>query len=172
MKFLMSALGSAGDVHPFIAIGAALLARGHDVRILAAPPFEDRIRRAGLAFAPLGTADDFERVLQRPELWDPRGGARLILRELLQRLPEGYAATDQHAREPGVVLVGSTLSWGVRLVQERRGLAAATVHLSPVCLQSATQPAILPGIGDLSWMPVWLLRALQWAGERFVLART
>ncbi len=96
MKFLMSALGSAGDVHPFIAIGEVLLACGHEVRIIASPRFEERIRRAGLAFAPLGTADDFERVLQRPELWDPRGGARLILDELLQRLPEGYAATERH----------------------------------------------------------------------------
>jgi len=171
MKFLMSALGSAGDVHPFIAIGEALVARGHEVRILASPPFEERIRRAGLAFAPLGTAEDYERVLQRAELWDPRRGARLILDELLQRLPEGYAATDRYAADGDVVLVGSTLSWGMRLVQEKRGLPAATVHLSPVCLQSATQPAILPGIGDLSWMPAWALRALQAAGERFVLDR-
>ena len=171
MKFLMSALGSAGDVHPFIAIGIVLRTRGHDVRILASPPFEERIRRAGLAFAPLGTADDYERVLQRPELWQPRGGARLILDELLQRLPEGYAATDRYAHESGTVLVGSTLSWGVRLVQEMRGLPAATVHLSPVCLQSATQPAILPGVGDLSWMPAWALRALQRAGERLLLDR-
>ena len=171
MKFLMSALGSAGDVHPFIAIGEALCARGHAVRILASPPFEQRIRDAGLAFAPLGTADDYERVLQRPELWQPRGGARLILDELLQRLPEGYAATDRYAQEPGTVLVGSTLSWGVRLSQERRGLPAATVHLSPLCLQSAMQPAILPGVGDLSWMPAWALRALQGAGERWVLDR-
>jgi rhamnosyltransferase subunit B len=170
MRFVISALGSAGDVHPFIAIGEALGARGHTVRILAAPPFEERIRRAGLDFAAMGTADEYERLLQRPELWDPRRGARLIVDELLNRLPEAYAATDACAEE-GDVLVGSTLSWAMRLVQERRRLPGATVHLSPMCLQSATQPAALPGVGDLSWMPAWALRALQATVERFVIDR-
>ena len=170
MRFVISALGSAGDVHPFVAIGDALLARGHAVLILAAPPFEERIRRAGLAFAAMGTADDYERMLQRPELWDPRRGARLIVDELLDRLPEAYAATDACV-EASDVLVGSTLSWAMRLVQERRGLPGATVHLSPMCLPSATQPPVLPGVGDLSWMPAWSLRALQWTAERFVIDR-
>jgi len=35
MPFVVSALGSAGDVHPFIAISQALLARGHRARMIA-----------------------------------------------------------------------------------------------------------------------------------------
>ncbi|MEO8936664.1 MAG: nucleotide disphospho-sugar-binding domain-containing protein [Burkholderiaceae bacterium] len=169
--FLVSALGSAGDVHPFIAISQALRVRGHDVRMIASPHFADRIRNAGISFAAMGAPGDYERLLQRRELWEPRGGARFILDELLDRLPEAYAATRALAGEPQTVLVGSTLAWGMRIVQEATGLPAATVHLSPVCVQSATAPPILPGVGDLSWMPSWSLRGMQWAAERLLLDR-
>src|ERR1700712_721923 len=88
LRFVVSALGSAGDVHPFIVISQALLARGHAVTLLAAPPFEARVRLAGIDFVPMGAAGDYERLVQRAELWDPRRGTRLILEELLNRLPD------------------------------------------------------------------------------------
>ena len=169
-RFLVSALGSAGDVHPFIAISQALIARGHAVRMIASPHFEERIGRAGVGFVPMGAPGDYERLLQRPELWQPRRGARFILDELLARLPEAYETT-RAAADVDTVLVGSTLSWGMRLVQDADRLRGATVHLSPTCIQSAIAPPILPGIGDLSWLPTPLLRSLQWAGERLLLDR-
>ncbi|CAN5285398.1 glycosyltransferase [soil metagenome] len=168
MQFLLSAIGSAGDVHPFIAIGQALHARGHAVRIAAMPPFEDRIRAAGLEFTALGTQADYQRLVERAELWHPRRGARLIFDELLARLPQAHATIAALAT-PDTILVGSTLSWGMRLVQEQTGLAAATVHLSPTCIQSAIAPAVLPGIGDLGRLPTWSTRLLQSAAERWVL---
>src|ERR1700750_1982894 len=84
MHFLLSALGSAGDVHPFIAIGQALHSRGHAVRIIAMAPFEARVVRAGIAFTPLGTEADYQRLLALPEIWRPLDGARLLVDELLE----------------------------------------------------------------------------------------
>ena len=170
MRFLVSALGSAGDVHPFIAIGRALMVRGHAVTMLASPPFEDRIRRAALDFVPLGTTADYERVLRKAELWDPRRGARLVIDELLDHLPEALAVTAATARSDDI-LVGSSLSWATRLVQETRGLAAATVHLSPTLLLSAHGPSRLPGLGDLARLPLWLRRLLLRTADRLVLDR-
>lgn len=171
MHFLLGTLGSAGDVHPFIVIAQALQRRGHDVRLLTSPYFADRIARAGIDFRPLGTIAEYEQVIRRAELWNAREGSRLILDELLKRLREGYEATLA-LTTPDTILVGSTLSWSMRLVQERRGLPGATVHLSPLCLASAIEPPVLPGIGDLSWMPSWALRLLLWLGERVVLDRS
>jgi len=171
MQFVVSALGSAGDVHPFIAISQELRARGHRVRMIASPYFEARIQRAGIEFVPLGAAGDFERLLQRPELWHPRQGARFVLDELLDNLRDAFVATAAISQPRDTVLVGSSLSWGVRLVQEHSGLPAATVHLSPIFLPSATLPPVLPGIGDLSWLPVWALRALQSAAESVLVDR-
>lgn len=171
MQFVVGALGSAGDVHPFIAISQELRARGHRVRMIASQYFEARIRRADIEFVPLGAAGDFERLLQRPELWHPRQGARFVLDELLDNLRDAFVATAAISQPRDTVLVGSSLSWGLRLVQEHSGLPAATVHLSPIFLPLATLPPLLPGIGDLSWLPVWALRALQSAAERVLVDR-
>ncbi len=166
MHFLLSALGSAGDVHPFIAIGEALRSRGHSVRIIAMAPFEARVARAGIAFTPLGTDADYQRLLALPAIWRPLDGARILIDELLERLSEAYETTAACVVPGGTVLVGSTMSWAVRLVQERFGLPGATVHLSPFVLPSATLPPVLPGGTDLAWVPAPALRALQWAVER------
>lgn len=171
MQFVVSALGSAGDVHPFIAISQALQSRGYRVQMIASPYFEARIRRAGIEFTPLGEPGEFESLLQRSELWDPRRGARFLIDELLNRLGDAFAVTAAISQARDTVLVGSSLSWGLRLVQELSGLPAATVHLSPMCLPSAVQPPVLPGIGSLSWLPVWALRALQSATERLLVDR-
>jgi rhamnosyltransferase subunit B len=175
MPFLLSALGSAGDVHPFIAIGQVLVARGHAVRLLASPVFEARIRLAGLGFTPLGTVADYEALLREPALWHARRGTKLVLEELLQRLPEALrvtvaAADDLDAQAgPGTrtVLVGSSLSWAVRLLQESSGRPAVSVHLAPSLLLSAQQPPVLPGLRGLARLPLaWrgpLLRFGEWA---------
>ena len=171
MQILLSALGSAGDVHPFIAIGRALMARGHGVRLLAAPVFADRVERAGLDFAPMGEPGEYERLLAQADLWDARRGARFILDELLARLPEAYATTAAHVVPGETLLVGSTLAWGTRLVQEQTGLPAATIHLSPLCIPSAVAPPVLPVVGDLAWLPTPVLRWGQDLAERLVMDR-
>ena len=100
MQFVVSALGSAGDVYPFIAISRALQARGHRVQMIASPCFEAHIPRASIEFTPLGVPGEFESpVVQRPELWHPRRRAPLLLDELLKRLPLGVCRhrSDQPA---------------------------------------------------------------------------
>ena len=72
MHILISCVGSAGDVHPFIAIGTALAQRGHDVELLTSPHFRTRIEAAGLGFTPVGTEADYQRVVQQAALWHPR----------------------------------------------------------------------------------------------------
>jgi len=134
--------------------------------MIASPCFGARILHAGIAFTPLGVVGDFESLLQRAELCHPRKGARFLIDELLKRLPEAFAVTAALSQPRDTVLVGSSLSWGLRLVQEHSGLPAATVHLSPICLQSASGPSVLPGVGDLSWLPAWAVRALQSGAEQ------
>ena len=51
------------------------------------------------------------------------------------------------------------------------GLRGATVHLAPACIMSCVAPPVVPGVGDLSWLPAWGVRALQAIGERLVLDR-
>lgn len=53
MKITMLAIGSTGDVRPYMLLGRELHARGHAVTIAAFPNFEKMIRDAGLNFYPL-----------------------------------------------------------------------------------------------------------------------
>jgi len=68
VKYLLSALGSAGDLHPMMGIATTLAERGHDVALLATPYFAETIRKAGLEHIPLGTAEEFESLTAHPDL--------------------------------------------------------------------------------------------------------
>lgn len=164
MHFLLSALGSAGDVYPFIAIGQALQVRGHEVVLLASPWFRERIEAAGLGFAGIGELADYERIVASPDLWRPTRAFALLVRELLAGLPVACEAARAHVR-PDTVLVGSTLAWHLRLLQEELGNPAVTVHLSPMCIFSGDAPPRLPGLFPLDALPPagarWLMRTVE-----------
>ena len=166
MHILISCVGSAGDVHPFIAIGQVLARRGHEVELITSQHFAARIEAAGLTCTPVGTEADFERVVNNADLWNPRTCFPVLWQAIAQRLVEAHGLLVARAQPGRTVLVGSTLALPVRLTQETHGLPAATVHLSPVCLWSAQAPAVLPGLGDLSGWPPVLVRWIQAAVER------
>ena len=166
MHILISCVGSAGDVHPFIAIGQVLARRGHEVELITSPHFASRIEAAGLTCTPLGTEADFDHVVHHADLWNPRTCFPVLWQAIAQRLVEAHSLLIARAQPGRTVLVGSTLAMPVRLAQETHGLPAAMVHLSPVCIWSAQAPAVLPGLGDLSGWPPALVRLIQAAIER------
>ena len=64
MKFLLIAIGSHGDVHPFVGMGLALQRRGHDVTIATNGHFESLVRNVGLEFSELGTDEKFRELIK------------------------------------------------------------------------------------------------------------
>ena len=79
--FLLTPVGSSGDVHPFVGIGRALRARGHDVTLLTAEPFRRISERAGLHFVGTHSEEDFDRLTKHPDLWHSRHGMTLVLQD-------------------------------------------------------------------------------------------
>ncbi len=171
MHILISCVGSAGDVHPFIAIGQALARRGHEVELITSTHFAARIEAAGLTCTPIGTEADFDHVVHHPDLWNPRTCFPVLWQAISQRLVEAHRLLISRAQPGRTVLVGSTLAMPVRLAQETHGLPTAMVHLSPVCIWSAQAPAVLPGLGDLSGWPPALVRLIQSGVERLFIDR-
>ncbi|SFB47891.1 O-mycaminosyltylonolide 6-deoxyallosyltransferase [Amycolatopsis marina] len=53
MRVTLVAIGSRGDVQPFLALGAGLRERGHDVRLATHADFRDLTREAGLEYFPV-----------------------------------------------------------------------------------------------------------------------
>ena len=172
MNVVITALGSGGDVFPFIALGQVLQERGHPVALLANPHFAEAVAAAGLPLVPLGTEDEYLAALRQPEIWHPRRGFAVIWRQLMELTPRILATIEGQIVSGQTVLVGSTLSLATRLAQERHGIPAVMVHLAPSCFLSVhefpvTSARPLPG-----WLPLWARRVLLTVIDRVLLDAT
>lgn len=160
--FLLIALGSHGDVHPFIGIGRALAARGHGVRVAANEWFGETVQRAGLGFVQLGTKQDYQDVMSNPDVWHQMRGPKTVLEMIGRSLREVYDAVRTHARDD-TYLVGSSLALGALCASELHGYRMATAHLAPLCIRSRVTMPVLPGGFNTNLIPR-LLRDKFWEG--------
>jgi rhamnosyltransferase subunit B len=171
VRVLVSCVGSAGDLNPFLAVGQVLARRGHQVEVMTSPVFADRVVAVGLDHLPFGTAAQYERIVQQAALWHPRRSFALMWHEMQPQLEAAHAALVARIDPGRTVLVGSTLAWHVRLAQETQAVPALTVHLSPVCIFSGLAPARLPGLFSLRGWPAGWARAVQAGVERLAIDR-
>ena len=167
--FLLTPVGSSGDVHPFIGIGRTLLARGHDVTILTAEPFRATCERAGLRFVQLHSQAEFDEITKHPELWHGRKGLTLILRKIASGLRDHYELISS-VYEPGrTVLVAHALAFAARVFEDARHAPAATIHLAPSIFRSDfQQPVSISGVDPSGW-PRWVKRSALWLVDRLLL---
>jgi rhamnosyltransferase subunit B len=167
--FLLTPVGSSGDVHPFIGVGRRLRERGHDVSILTAEPFRSVCERSGLRFVQLHSQVEFDDITKNPDLWHPRKGLTLILRSLASVLRRHYELIAS-AYEPGrTVLVAHALAFAARVFEDAHHVPAATLTLAPSIFRSDyQQPASIPGVDPSKW-PVWVKRSAMWLIDRVLL---
>ena len=168
MQALIFALGSGGDVYPFIALGRALQARGHQVAVATNPHFEETVRQADLEFVALGREDEGRATAQNPDLWKFPHGLRLLFEGLLDATPESYRIIEQRYDPETTVVVAHPLVFGARLAHEKLGVPLATAHLQPVLLRSLNYQ---PGFNvPPAWLPLLrpLRRALTFAVDRWM----
>ena len=169
MHAILTPVGSAGDVNPFVILGRELRRRGHRVTLTGSAPFAPIVSAAGLEFLSLATAEDYERVTNIPDLWHPRRGLEIVLGEIAAGMRRAYKAIAA-LYEPGeTMLVGHSLSFFTRVLEETQHAPAATVHLAPGIFRSDFRPPALPSGADISWWPRWAKRALWWSVDRFAL---
>ena len=160
--FLLTPIGSSGDVHPFVGVGRVLRHRGHDVTMITAEPFRSAAARAGLRFIQSVSQAQFDEMTRHPDLWHSRKGLALVLQAVSSYLQDSYALIEA-AYEPGrTVLVAHALAFAARVFEEKHGASAATVHLAPSIFRSKFQQSTnVPGM-DVSRWPVWLKQAIMW----------
>lgn len=158
MRVLLATIGSAGDTHPFIAVGKRLRARGHEVFMAANPHFHPRIRDAGLEPIALGEEAELLRVLMDPRLANQRQSPYLVLEELFNNSIEpSFEALRRAVREirPDAIVRHHILP-AARWVGELEGVPVATVALTPSMWFAKGEPMILR-----SHIPDWLQQALS-----------
>ncbi len=158
MDFLLIALGSHGDVHPFVGIGRGLFSRGHRVRVAANEHFKKLVENAGLEFVQAGDEALFNRMKNDPDVWHVSKGPQRVMEFVAKTIDQVY---DMVLREATLEtrIVGSSLSLGARCAQEKFGYKLTTVHLAPICIRSIEHmPALPGGLIDLNWFPHFVRR--------------
>lgn len=172
MHAILVAIGSSGDVHPFVGIGLELAARGHRVTLLASGYFEDLARRVGFEFVPVLTAEEFLAIIKHPHAWHKyralmhafRGGVLPTFEPVYRAIADRYVPGE-------TVVVASTLGMAARCAQERLGVPLVTVHLSPAVFRSDYQNPVLPGMFMPDWLPGLAKRSQYWLADTLVIER-
>jgi len=154
-RILLATQGSLGDLHPYIAVGRALLARGQQVRLATSTDYRSRVEAAGLEFAALAPSitelGDPEQIARRFfNRWN--GPQRLIDEMVITPLRQAYR--DLSAAVEGVALaVSHPITPALPLVAEIRGLPWLSSVLAPYSLFSTTDPSVIPMFEWLQRLP-------------------
>ena len=155
MRVLLVSIGTAGDLLPFIALGKALRARGHEVTVLGNGFFRAVAEKECLGFVEVCSAEEHVKRARQRSNWDVRRSFREGGRNLLEDMPRVYEAVAAHYVPGETVVAAAGMMFGARVAQEKLGLPLATIHLYPLCFRSIHDKNTWPW-----WMPLMMRRAL------------
>jgi UDP:flavonoid glycosyltransferase YjiC (YdhE family) len=165
----MFAMGSGGDVYPTLALGKALRDRGHGVVVVANPYFEAAADSAGLAFAGVGSADQYRRRLEDPTLWQFGKGFKVLFADMIDNLRPLYDVIRARWVPNRTIVVAPTSGLGARVANEKLGVPLVNVQLQPIAFRSLhEQPGVTVPTGLTPLLPP-LRRAWLRALDRWVL---
>ena len=141
MRFLLTSWGSHGDLHPFLALGRGLIARGHTVTLVGHPDWAAETQVAGLRFVSTGEPSREDFVAKHPDVLSMKFGGLVSLHTLVQHaIAPGFdhvlAALLAEASAHDV-LVAHHFVFPAPLAAELTGLPFATVSLAPGVVPSA-----------------------------------
>ena len=148
MRIALAADGTRGDVHPLIALAAALRAAGHDAFLCSPPDFADAARAAGVPHRTVGLP---VREYLTSRAHTLHGGGLGVLREMERyghSILEGqFAALPDAVRGTDLVVAGG-VQVAAHSAAERAGVPYRYVAYCPAILPSAEHaPAFLPMSG-------------------------
>ena len=147
-------MGTAGDVHPFVALALALRQRGHDVSVITSPYFSALFDELKLPFVPFGTVEQFEATTHNPNLWHPLHGFRVISEAMGLGTPELFDLVNREMDKGGDMVVSGTLAFGARIAQEKNHFPLVTVHLQPASFWSIKEsPIFHPWLSSINHLP-------------------
>ena len=144
-RIVFATFGSLGDLHPYIAIGKVLLARGHRPVIATTDRYREAIEAQGIEYAPMRPAESqfgsIEAVAAR--LFDPYRGPEYLVRELLMPFVREQYEDISRACVGADLLVTHPLAVTGALVHAKQGVPWVSSILAPLSLLSSIDPPLL-----------------------------
>jgi rhamnosyltransferase subunit B len=164
---LVVAVGTAGDVYPFLRIARDLIARGRRVTLLAPAAHAEAVRHAGVPFHGLGTVEEYRATLEHPDVWHPRKGFGVLwegMRSNVDALPTFIGSLP--AGEPLAMLAHPLALLGASLARTRRpDLRIVAAWLAPANLRTIHDPMTFGPLPMPRWVPLgwrrWLWRRVD-----------
>lgn len=148
MHVTILAVGSRGDVEPFIALGEGLHDAGHDILLATSTAFESLVREHGLGFSPLEV--DSRKILASAQgrAWVGSGRNPVRYLRLLRRLVEPFidAMLDGSiaaCRQADAVIYTPVAPTGYHIA-EARHVPAILAALQPLTPTAEFPPVQLP----------------------------
>lgn len=150
MRATILAPGSRGDVQPYIALGQALLALGHDCTIVTTLDHEALVRSYGLTTAaiPLNVAEELRRVETSHSV--ERGGVISSFRQfaaIARRSARSVAEVGLDAcRGADVLVTNFSTTLVADGISRNLGIPVVQAYNVPISATSALPGALFPGL--------------------------
>jgi len=141
---LLCTIGSAGDVYPFIGIGQELKKRGFRVVLITSQYFETQARSVGLELYGLGDSEDYQSIIQDPDLWSPDKGFRVFADRVVFPIMEPAYEIIAGFDPSETILVAQGQFFAAHIAHEKLGFPFITIHLQPAAFRSVHEFPLLP----------------------------
>lgn len=141
---LLCTIGSAGDVNPFIGIGRELKKRGFRVVLITSQYFETQARSVGLEFFGLGSAEDYQSIIQDPDLWSPDKGFKVFAERVVFPIMEPAYEIIAGFDPSKTILIAQGQFFAAHIAHEKLGFPFITIHLQPAAFRSVHEFPLLP----------------------------
>jgi MGT family glycosyltransferase len=172
-RIVLTTFGSFGDIHPYIAVGLELQARGHRVVIATSPAYREKIEATGLGFHPVRPniappEEDPETVIKAMDL---RTGGEFIIKEMFSNhVRETYEDLREATRDSDLLVTHMLTFAGPALV-EKTGIPWISTVLAPTSFFSPYDPPVLPqvpAVGKLLRLNPLIARAALSLARRII----
>ncbi len=131
MKIVLSTFGSLGDLHPMIALGIELRARGHEIVFNTLEVYREKMDALSFEFYPMRPdVNPDDRELAR-EMMDAKSGTEKLLREILLPNVRPMYEDLMKAVEGADLLISGEVVFPAASVVEKTGIKWITNSLAP-----------------------------------------
>ena len=146
-RIVLTTFGSFGDIHPYMAIGLELQARGHEPVIATSALYQEKIETAGLKFFAVQPnlpppQEQTQEIMD--QVMEPKSGPRFLMEQLVfPYVRESYA--DLLKAVAGAnLLVTHPATFAGPLVARKTGIPWISTVLAPLSFFSAYDPPVPP----------------------------
>lgn len=156
----MVTTGSHGDINPFLAVGRALVARGHEAVLLTNPYYQGQAEEAGVGFRAVGERLDLKNIGRDfPDIMHPRKGGKVVLDTLINRFARDSFGVVREMISGGRfdLVLHHHIALGAAWAAEEAGVPNASAVLAPMLWMTKGDP-----LAPQPWSPTNPGPLLQW----------